>query len=405
LASGDRKPLSSRLLSFSLGLNLLLLGTAGYWAARNHSDVSAATAPIPPMSRPAETSSEPTPTASAATTDSTPLRWNELESEDFPTYVANLRKAGCPRTVLRRIIGGELNELYARKAFVLVQDFHRGFWEIAARENVREYFGKTLRPQVEALCKERDALLNQLVGEAFGDMSSTPTSSASENRFTDFLSPEKQEQLHRLAERYEPRLQAVRQANLSPEEKELQLAQLCREMEGEQAEILSAEEWAEYQLRRSSAASELQQLYGVDFSETELRNIAEAIDDYHRRTASEIETDPETLEQKLRAVLGPARFADFNRARSASYRDIAEVVAAFGQPIETAAEIFDLRLKSENESDAIRVDKSRAPEEKQALLDELQEQVEQAMRTKLGTGAYQSYKAKGGRWINALGRF
>ena len=44
------------------------------------------------------------------------------------------------------------------------------------------------------------------------------------------------------------------------------------------------------------------------------------------------------------------------------------------------------------------------PEEKQALLDDLQEQVEQTVLTKFGAGAYQSYKARGGRWINSLGR-
>jgi hypothetical protein len=132
--------------------------------------------------------------------------------------------------------------------------------------------------------------------------------------------------------------------------------------------------------------------------------LAKAIDDYRRRTDGQAETDPETLDQKLQTVLGPARFAEFNRARSATYRELYDVVSDFGQPSETAAQLFDLRLASEKQCDQIRADKSRTAEEKQALLDGLQEQVEQAFLTKLGTGAYQSYKGRGGQWINSLGR-
>ncbi|MDB6029212.1 MAG: hypothetical protein JWM68_5435 [Verrucomicrobiales bacterium] len=389
--------MSSRLLSFSLCLNLVLLGVAGYWAAKSHSGGTIQPANgLPQTNHAEEKGLELAPAALAAAP--VPLRWDELESEDYPTYVANLLKAGCPAPVLRRIIGGRLKELYAQEGFALVQEFHRDFWAIAARESVREYFEKTLGQQVKALSKESDTLLKQLVGEASDELSSAP-----ENRFTDFLSPAKQEQLRGLTERYEARLQAVGQTNLSPEEKESELAQLRREMEGEQAAILSPEELAEYQLRQSSAASVLQQLHGVDFSETELRNLAKAIDDYQRQNDSD-ETYPKNLDQILQTVLGPARFTDFNRARSASYRELYEVASDFGQPTKTAAEIFDLRLQSEKQSDEIRADKNRPAEEKQALLDELQEQVEQAVLTKFGAGAYKSYKARGGRWINSLGR-
>lgn len=395
--------MSSRLLRFSLVLNLILLGVAGYWAGKNPAGES----PLPitgTTNRLTGNSPEFVPPASTLAATPVLLRWDELESEDYPTYVANLRRAGCPEPVLRRIIGAELQELYAQKGFALVREFHRDFWKIAARENVRAYFEKTLSSQVKALAQESDALLVQLVGEAPREPAGARMNSATESRFTDFLPPVQREQLRRLAERYGARQQAVRQANLPPEEKTFRLAELQREMEAEQARLFSPEEWAEYQLRQSDAARELRELYGVDFSEAELRKVAQAIDDYRRQAASQPETDPEMLEQKLQSVLGPARYADLNRARSASYRELCEVAVAFGRPRETAAEIFDLRLRSEKQCEEIRADKSRTAEEKQALLDGLQEQVEQTVLTKFGTGAYQSYRARDGRWLNALGR-
>src|SRR6478609_7713467 len=101
----------SRLLSISLGLNLLLLGIAGYCTIRNQS-VRGTPPPTGPINLAAERSAEPLTATSEDTTTPGPLRWIELESEDYPTYVANLRKAGCPEPVLRRIIGAELKELY-----------------------------------------------------------------------------------------------------------------------------------------------------------------------------------------------------------------------------------------------------------------------------------------------------
>ena len=406
LAPGDCKSMSSRLLSFSLCLNLVLLGLAGYLGGRSKFGGSAppGTEQMTQTNIVTEVSAKLALAAAPAPGPLASLRWSDIESDDYVTYAANLRKAGCPEPILRRIIGADLDELYAQKVFGLVKEFHGDFWNIAAREDVREYIERTLEKQVKGLCKERDALLKRVVGEEAHEASSLQMASAPESRCIDFLPPAKQEQLRQLAERYEVMMQAVRQTELSPKEKEFKLAQLRQEMESDRAQILSPEELAEYKLRKSGAASDLEHLHGADFSETELRNVAKVTDDYNSRTDSEKETDTETLDQKLQTVLGPARFAEFNRARSASYRELYEVASAFGLPSDRAAEIFDLRIESEKQSDAIRADKIRPAEEKQALLDELQEQVEQAVVTKLGEGAYQSYKARNGRWINSLGR-
>ncbi len=395
--------MSSRLLSFSLGLNLILLGLVGYLVAIGDSSAgNPLDAPISQTDHMSDNAPAPSEDSRVMAT-SEPLRWDELESKDFQTYVANLRKAGCPAPVVRRIIGAEIKELYARKAFALVQDFHRNFWEIAAREGTREYFDKTFGQQVKALCAESDLLSRELLGEVPRELP-TKADSTINGRLTDYLSSEKQEQLRRITERYNARLEELRRANLSPEEKTAQQAQFRLEMESEQAQILSPEELAEYQLRQSSAAIELQQLHGVDFSEGELHKLAKVIDDYNRLAQSQPDLAPETLDQKLQALLGPARFADFTRAHSATYKELYQLVSDFGLPGETAAQLFDLRLESEKHSDKIRADKNRSTEEKQALLDDLHDQVEQTMLTKLGAGAYQSYKARNGRWINSLGR-
>src|SRR5438067_13778035 len=41
--------------------------------------------------------------------------WREVESPDYPEYVANLRDIGCPEQTIRDIIIADVNALYARK--------------------------------------------------------------------------------------------------------------------------------------------------------------------------------------------------------------------------------------------------------------------------------------------------
>ena len=41
--------------------------------------------------------------------------WREVESADYPTYVANLRQIGCPEQTIRDIIIADVNALYSRR--------------------------------------------------------------------------------------------------------------------------------------------------------------------------------------------------------------------------------------------------------------------------------------------------
>jgi hypothetical protein len=95
-----------------------------------------------------------------------PFQWSSLESEDYPTYIANLRKIGCPERTLRDIINGDLDGLYAPKQAGLA----------AQGLSPREFTAA-----VEALRREKLALLNQLLEplESAASVASVSTSNAS----------------------------------------------------------------------------------------------------------------------------------------------------------------------------------------------------------------------------------
>src|SRR5262245_14670020 len=56
------------------------------------------------------------------------LTWDEIESADFPTYVANLRAIGCPEATIRDIIVADVNQLFARRRATEVVTTEQKWW-------------------------------------------------------------------------------------------------------------------------------------------------------------------------------------------------------------------------------------------------------------------------------------
>ena len=64
----------------------------------------------------AAASLEHTDPASQPEAEAAAFQWKQLDSPDFVTYVANLRRIGCPEATIRDIVDGELREIYVQRA-------------------------------------------------------------------------------------------------------------------------------------------------------------------------------------------------------------------------------------------------------------------------------------------------
>jgi hypothetical protein len=91
-------------LAASLVLNLLLAGHI-VWVHLGKPQGKSEPGPVLPL--PAQ------PTVQ-------PFRWAQVESSDYPTYIANLRGIGCPEQTIRELIAADLDDLFAPRRAVLV---------------------------------------------------------------------------------------------------------------------------------------------------------------------------------------------------------------------------------------------------------------------------------------------
>ena len=88
------------------------------------------------------------------------FKWEDVESDDYPTYVANLREIGCPESTIRDIIVADVNQLYAKKQANEIVSPDQQWW----RSEPDPALVQTASKKLDALEKERRDLLTSLLG-------------------------------------------------------------------------------------------------------------------------------------------------------------------------------------------------------------------------------------------------
>ncbi|XHR29298.1 MAG: hypothetical protein ACFUZC_01795 [Chthoniobacteraceae bacterium] len=118
---------------------------------RKKQGLSQPTAAVPVPPPPAPPASPEQTTAASSLPPPQPFQWSSLESEDYSTYIASLRKIGCPEQTIFDIISADLESLYTQRQTEL---------------SAQHLNSAELRKALESLRVEKVTLLNELLGRA-----------------------------------------------------------------------------------------------------------------------------------------------------------------------------------------------------------------------------------------------
>jgi hypothetical protein len=124
-------------------------------------------------------------------------------------------------------------------------------------------------------------------------------------------------------------------------------------------------------------------------------------DDKARKARETAQTE---LDAKMKASLGDARYADYQREKDYDYKNIAKAVKREGLDKETGVKVYDMKTASLAEADRLRTDNSLSAEDRNAKLQLIRTETETAMRTAMGQKAYDSYKKNANNWLNRIYR-
>ncbi len=396
---------TARWLALSLGLNVLLLAVCLYEAfekrqhAGSRSEITNRTIRVTPER---STAAESSTIRQLEVIES--FHWSQLESEDYRVYAANLRALGCPEATVRDIIIADVSELYYRRVNELVGPVQSRFWELMANQ---EQFRKVVEEkgdELDALNMQRKTLLRELLGKASDrsraeDLADLETREASKE-LLDFLAPAKIAQCLELEQKLAAAQRDVWgiQPPMARDDLQAKLKELQTDQEHELNQILSPEEMAEYRLRKSNFANLRTKLPGFQTTGDELKQLVQL----QQESSATNAIGQQQQQDRIKDLLGPERFGQFERAQNPHYQEFYDVAERFEVPSQAIANAYEMRKIAEREAGSVQHDKGISPEQRMATLKAIHIETGRSLETALGAQAFAIYHSRSGQWLDQL---
>ncbi len=319
--------------------------------------------------------------------------WQEVESNDYPTYIKNLREISCPEQTIRDIIIADVNALFARRRDLEIFTPEQQWWRAEPDPTVAQAAAAKDRE----LDTDRRDLLSTLLGPNWegGDLVSLPRPSRLPIPLdgpvlgllpTDVKQSVEQISLH-ATDRVEEYLAAQRRAGKSPDP--AVLARLRQQTRKELAAVLAPAQLEEFLLRYSDNArtlrADLGQLKFFNATPDEFRSVFRTLDPLNDQLAQLDDSTPQGAQQRdalvaqgeaaLKLALGEKRYAEYRLLHDDRYREAYAEAQKGGAP-ETTGALYEIKVVTAEELARIKekaglTDEQRAIELKQAELEQL----------------------------------
>jgi hypothetical protein len=335
-----------------------------------------------------------------------PFTWSEIESEDYPTYISNLRDISCPESTIRDIILAEVNHLFARRRAVEVITPEEQWWRSIPDPEV----ARTAQKKLLALEDDRRQLLTQLLGSGWERVD--PAEAGAQNVVSlngiilGNLPAEKKFAVQEISLRAQKRILAYmdEQQKAGKPVDPAEYARLRQQTRDELAQHLNPEQLEEYLLRNSYTANRMRtELRALGLEPEEFRLLFRARDaveqqlqvlsssnnpeDAKRRMELERQRD-----QALLQVVGPERYQQYNLQQDPTFRQTQAAAQRIGIAQDAFIAFYQVNKATEAERQRIRNDRTLTPNQQADAIRQIQEDQQEALRALLGEEAYLRYQ-------------
>jgi hypothetical protein len=340
------------------------------------------------------------------------FQWSLVESPDLTIYIANLQFIGCPPETIFDIIKPEHDDQFAARMETLFAPFATRFWELMLKgeKNLEKEYGKP----IEALGEEKKVSWEKLEALIGYQPPAKTRTNRNLQRLADFLPAEKQKQFAVLNAQFD-----ALEADLTkptdgpiPADRSKRLKALRDQRAEAIQNLLTPAELAEYQVRTSAHAHWAERVIGFEPKPEEFAAVALLKQKLDTEFPAPKAGDPDARELKaqrqvaedlrLLTLLGPQRFAEYQRGLDAGYQAAVKVATYYDLPPERATQVYDIKRATEEHLRAIRTDASLSAEEKAAALVLAGQDVAESLQKLLGEKAFQTYAQHDGGWLARL---
>jgi len=382
------KPLVVTLAALSLAANLGLVGLL--LAGRSS---TATPAPV------SSSSAAAAPKPSAAVSE---LWQNLTAGDDLAASVQRLRDLGLPAHIIRAIISACVNELFAPQFKALRKTDAASYWKNAVVDT-------RVRQAEYQLYREQQKMLRDLLGP---DAESPDMNMFSRLRL-DAVPANKLDAVKDAFRLAEDRRQEVFQniMGIITPETQRKLDAIAKDHQATLAGILTSTELQDYNLRNSEVSQNLRyELTAFEPTEEEFRSIYKVwsqLDPFVGGLSQEEMQRRGNAQQKAReqikAMLGPVRGAEYERASDYSFRQTSMLVSRLELPPDTTTKVWEVKQDIEKRIAPIRMDRALSNEARTQQLTALAEEGTQRVTTLVGARGIEAYKTQGGGfWLQNI---
>lgn len=350
-----------------------------------------------------------------------PLSWRALEHTNYFIFIENLRAFACPEETIRDIIITDVAKLYGRHRSELRRQYPPPkFWEPfdplgGSAEPVE------LQQKIRALDREQRQLIRDLLGvELRWELAKYSGEAESLERNYSFLSPDKQAQVRAWSEHFDELEQDlyVRSRGWMLDEDLAALRQLQRQRREQLASMLNPDELEEYELRFSDTANNMRsQMAGFRPNEDEFRRIFrlqrgldEMLDSASEGGDNDVQSSrvlahgraQETVTAEIEKLLGPQRFAEYQRAQDGDYRALLQLGARLQVPEDVANRVYNMKQAAERVKYQVESNPNLTDEQRQQTVAALARETARSVKSTMGDEVYGAYQQHGGQWLGNL---
>jgi LysM repeat protein len=300
------------------------------------------------------------------------FNWNQVESPDYPVYIARLREIGCPEETIHDIVIADVNKLYAARRLDEVPSAAQEWWRSTTDTNlIAAAAAKTAE-----LDQERRTLLTTLLGPNWEVNESAHTSLALSGPVLGALSPDAKQAVRdavaKSQERTRAYLGSLAGTGKSPDPAEM--ARLELQMRADLSKIMTPAQLEEFLLRYSATADNLRkELRGFNVTPDEFRSIFRLQDPIVQQMAlggspndssAELTAQQKELADAIKNVLGADRWQALQQSQDPAYQAALAAGTQYEAPPDVIQALYRLNTAANQLRDQINNDPTLTADQK-----------------------------------------
>ncbi|MDB6054595.1 MAG: hypothetical protein JWN25_2118 [Verrucomicrobiales bacterium] len=352
--------------------------------------------------------------------ESAPFNWQQVESTDYKTYIANLRAIGCPELTIQEIIIADIDKLYAPKIRAArinpAEPLH--YWDSkTVKANLAE---AESRLKLIDIRKEKNELIYELLHvtlPVYGE-NEMPLYGLDPEKVLATVPEDKRSQVASITQKYDTIGQEMFNKGLYTPEDHKRLNDVRKKLIAELEQTLGVEGARDYYAKTSWLGRDLRnQLVGFDATEAEFRAIHDSKDrldlnygnlshyepgDTQGRT--EFRNAAAETEAKIEAALGKDRYSDYKRSYDGTFQSLLRLVNNDEIPdgAKIANNVYAIKSDALQKRQQIMMDKTMTPTQRGLAMEQIRTEVEGKVKRSMPSELYKKYQPQAGSWINQL---